>query len=351
LTLGHTDPEEMDERKQPVPVGYAINYRVRYATDLKKHMLTADYYIRRDKFELAKTFPRTSIELWPDEGKEIIDPIALLRRTPQRDLGQWIYSRGKHVLRYSMEHQMAEDYELPEDDMGSEDVDLPPVESPEGDATHEEKVEQFMRHCFSHPHAKYLSGHYGMPDEMMGDDMMEDAPAEGDPTDFPDSEEPLQNAAAASATNGAPPGGDLFGDEPDGDEGMPPPASQYRRDQIAVKYSKLRRQVIAYQRKAREAEARRIVGQLTAEGYQLDAAVEVPRLMRMNQKQRETHESHIRRYYRQAPVGKTGRVPTQPTVESYSRAGNLSSAHYARALNYARENPGAAWNDAVQKTK
>ena len=337
LTLGHTDPEEPDERKQPVPVGYALNYRVRFDNDRNKHMLVADYYIRKDKYDLAKTFPRTSIELWPDDKEEIIDPIALLRRTPQRDLGQWTYSRGRHVLRYSMEFKPMND-ELYDDDAMTDEA---PVDAPVEDAepSHEEKVEQFMRHCFSHPHAKYFSGHYGM-EEGPEEAPLPEGPEE-DPTDMPDADEvPLQNSAMASATNAGVPDHE----EPDGDEGMPP--AQYKRDQIAILYQKLRKENAALKYQANEAEARRMVAQLVAEGYQLDAGVEVPKLARMNAEQREKHEAHVRKYYRQSPTSKVGRVRTAEP----ENAQQVNPAHHERAINYIREN-GGDYTTALKMTR
>src|SRR4051812_45335338 len=85
ITIGHTDPEEADERKQPEIVGYARNFRVRFDGRLSRWTLRSDYYLFKGKYAYARTFTRTSVELW--ESDHLLDPIALLRRTPQRDLG------------------------------------------------------------------------------------------------------------------------------------------------------------------------------------------------------------------------------------------------------------------------
>ena len=50
LTLGHTDPDQPDETKQPRPVGYAAGYRVKWHPGLGRHVLVTDYYIRRDDY-------------------------------------------------------------------------------------------------------------------------------------------------------------------------------------------------------------------------------------------------------------------------------------------------------------
>jgi hypothetical protein len=137
LSLGHTDPDQPDEAKQPRLVGYAKNFKVRKQSKRRggKWVLCADFFVKQAHLEEARTFPRVSIELWPED--KVIDPIALLRRTPQRDLAQWVsYSKKQQqqqqqqrqqpeekkkrsesqaassqrglVLRYSLEHKMGQ---------------------------------------------------------------------------------------------------------------------------------------------------------------------------------------------------------------------------------------------------
>lgn len=103
LTLGHTR-DDAPEKDQPEIVGYARNFRVAYDERLGRHVIRADYYLRRDRAREAREYPNVSVEYWPD-GR-FFDPIALLRRTPQRDLGQWTYHRKQAgtaaVIRYAM---------------------------------------------------------------------------------------------------------------------------------------------------------------------------------------------------------------------------------------------------------
>lgn len=330
ITIGHTDPDEPDETKQPELVGYARKFRVAYDQALGKWTLRADYYIRKDAFGEAKTFPRTSVELWPED--EILDPVALLRRTPQRDLGQWIYSRtGKTVLRYSMESANMNDDEL---DMGGEPAggapdnygaDETPGMGGEAEPSHEEMCEQFARHCMSHPHAKKLAEHFAMEDkpEEPAEDLGE-FPV-GDPTDTPSAEEePELHAAFPSGTNGALPGGKK-------------PAAQFRKNQEAVRYSQLQKKMAALEHDAATSKAEAIVTQLTAEGYDLDAGVEVPRLARMNEKQRAAAANHIRRYYRQAPVAQYGRVPVMGSTSEPETIDNMSERRLDQCLQYQRK--------------
>ena len=337
ITLGHTDPDQPDETAQPEIVGYARRFRVGYDRRRGKWMLYADYYIRADRDDEARTFPRTSVELWPDPGEEIIDPIALIRRTPQRDLGQWVYSRrsNRRVLRYSREFRPMDD-EF--DDLGG---DLPPA--PPGDGgDHTGKLEQFARHCFSHPHAKYLANHYSA--DAAGDDLgggMDDLPPPpeggpgGDPTDLPDADEPDAYMAAPSASNGGLPGG--------------PPPEQYRRDSRRIAYARLQREVAELRQKAATAEARRHVSQLEAEGCVLDAGVEVPAFARLDEAGMARRADHIRRYYRRAPVGGGGRVPLASTPAATPATGELPPARLDAALQYARTH-GVGFDEALAKT-
>jgi hypothetical protein len=98
LSIGHTIDDEVDdegkvtykakEEDQPELVGYAHNFRVKFSKRLNKYVIKADFYVRNDRLQHAATFPRVSIERWKDG---VIDPVALLRRTPARDLPHWSY--------------------------------------------------------------------------------------------------------------------------------------------------------------------------------------------------------------------------------------------------------------------
>ena len=103
LTIGHM-ADGVPEKQQPELVGYARKFWVGYHPGLKRNVILARYQVRKDRYDDARTYPRSSVELWLRD--RFIDPIALLRRTPQRDLGQWVYSKGGDKLCYSMEASM-----------------------------------------------------------------------------------------------------------------------------------------------------------------------------------------------------------------------------------------------------
>jgi hypothetical protein len=101
ITLGHTI-DGAPEHQQPPIVGFARNFRVGAFGPAQRNGILADFYLRRDRYSQAMDFPRRSVELWVKE--RFIDPIALLRRTPQRDLGLLTHGRnGRLILRYAMD--------------------------------------------------------------------------------------------------------------------------------------------------------------------------------------------------------------------------------------------------------
>jgi hypothetical protein len=106
ITPGHTE-DDAPEHEQPPHWGYARQFEVVWDDQKRKHVLKACWYIRREYYEAAKTFPNVSPEYWHADA--ILDPISLLRRTPKLDLGQWIYAKRGRVIRYAMvENDMAE---------------------------------------------------------------------------------------------------------------------------------------------------------------------------------------------------------------------------------------------------
>lgn len=125
LVIGHTLHAERDkdgrplfmprEQDQPRARGYARNFRVEFNANLGRHVCYADFWVFEEDFAEASTYPRTSVEYFPH--RDIFDPIALIRKTPMRDLGQWINSAREPVYRYAMEE---------EDDLG----DIAPPGSP-----------------------------------------------------------------------------------------------------------------------------------------------------------------------------------------------------------------------------
>src|SRR6185312_15395579 len=211
ITRGHTIPGEGDESEQPPHLGLAHGYRVRWDDMLGKWVIATNYYFRKDKYDEAKTYPRTSIELYPYSWE--IDPIAVIRRTPDRDLGQWTYRRQAKALRYSRRDPQdgrvrpVIRYALEEANMADMPETMPAAEAPAG-PSHDEKLMQFAKHVAAHPYAKELAAHYAadaMGKEPMDEELLPDDPT--GPVGSEEEDEPAeQYSAAPSATNGCLPG-------------------------------------------------------------------------------------------------------------------------------------------------
>lgn len=132
IGLGHTKPLPAPETEQPPIVGYACNYQVTADQD-GKPILTTDWWIKKDQIQALDQYPRRSVELWKKRGD--IDWIALLKRSPERDLGLMLpdvnetnalprylrpkaegpvvayerHDRGDHKICYSMERYAMSD--------------------------------------------------------------------------------------------------------------------------------------------------------------------------------------------------------------------------------------------------
>ncbi len=338
LTRGHTVPGEDDESKQPEILGYAKDYRVRWDGRLKKWVIAVNYYLRADVEKEARSYPRTSVELWP--GDDVIDPIALLRRTPARDLGQWTYAKslfsraagqsawryskaGRAVLRYALETTpMAEPWE---DDVEGEDGDggAPQGAAPAGDEN--QMAMEFAKHCMSHPHAQHFAKKYAA--EMAPEE--EPLPPGADPTLPPEAEEPMMNRKKVGPGRYAKPGS----------------------DRAALD--------AALQREA-EAEGRNWVQRLSEIEYLeiLDPDAETLRFAKTYRKAGvegcERYAQHIRSQYRERLDKPAGRVQTAlPAGATSPRRGSvpqsiddLDEAGVAKVRQYRKANKGATFQEA-----
>lgn len=327
LTIGHTIPgETVKETDQPEIVGYAKDFKVCYHRVKKKHVIVSNWYIKKDRVAEARKYPRVSVELWPAEDR--FDPIALLRRTPELELGQWTYGKnraGKQVIRYAMEM-----CNMPEEPVDGEHKALMQ------DEEHAKKVHHFMKHVFTHPHVQHFMKHYGKADGAGPDPTATPDAAAPSPTDISEAElageiegeleekEAEKHAAMLSGTNGAVP--EQHGKKtpkPDNKKGTTTPSQdaeliRYRKLE-ADRYAKLEAEMktlrednLKVKEQERYAKARQKVTQLVAEGYQLNADKEVLRFSKMTDEQMTEWESEIRVNYRQDPSG----VPMLPVLQT-----------------------------------
>lgn len=364
LVLGHTE-DGKPETEQPDDVGYARHFKTVYDKDRKKWINVADYYIRREDLDEATKFKRTSVEVWADD--EFFDPISLLKRTPQLDMGQWIYSRGgKLKLRYSMDDELHDD----ERDMGGvhDEVEEGPVEpdeeprEPEGEEEGHDGPEdvhprdwETFRKCMKHHTTKYGMGDGGVAGK------------------------PKPKAAM-------PPKRD------DGQYRRKGENARMRQDSESVRYARLERLVesslkesrnaieglkaenqnLRYEREAAVCE--RMVSELETAGYHLDRATEVERMVGMSDDDRQRHVKYIRSNYRKAPVGgepaglkaALGNKPLKlsKSGERVAVRGNsngtthepepLDDAETDQVLSYMRENSlsgDSGWHEALKAVR
>lgn len=334
ITYGHTiSPGEdsdgnaipIPESNQPPPRGYAATYGVGYDPDLKKHYLRTDFYIRKQDYDEAETYPRVSVELWPKHG--IIDPIALLRRTPQQDVGQWTYGKGgDRVLRYSKEFQMADTNAEDLFDKKADDDALPPLpdgpvpdpvkevninveEDPED--TDEMAHHRHMEHCERGPDKersdRYAKTRYGATEEPADSDSevappVEEAPPGGmlnelpDPTDAPDADEPLQHGANGAFV------------KPSATNAVLPPAAKKpvkfdKTDASGDRAVQYQRELAAVSAKLARSEAQLIVQAIVHDNYMIDADKEIAVFANLTEPQRHSRDEYIRQHVRRAPVG------------------------------------------------
>lgn len=366
LTLGHTR-DGADEKSQPEIVGYAQNFRVSYSADHGRHVLLADFYIRKDKEADAQTYPRVSVELWPKDG--ILDPIALLRRTPQRDLrqwtyakgddgfylpapGRWCYARGGKVIRYSMEDRMADEFddkdkdrdptEPPrsakdkgDDDEGGDDLfdEGPGAGSgPPGmdELSDEEKrtADRFMKHYErNHPAMKYLCERHSKK---------------------------YAAGSFPSSTNGAPPAPLPPGMPPDKEkqrmqrESNEIRSSHHDRDtaRLEARLKKLEEENAKLKFERQRSSRERDLIQLEASGYKFDRAEELALVEKLTEEQYDLHIKSIRKNYKyeRAPVGDLMHV-FDGACEG-ENGEEFTEAHFEKANRYLKANPGADWEAA-----
>ncbi|OAI39602.1 hypothetical protein AYO40_01170 [Planctomycetaceae bacterium SCGC AG-212-D15] len=84
LTLGHTRVGR-PESEQPPIAGWALNFRLARVGPSKLLCIVADFFVEPAWWKEFLAHPRRSVEFF---GQDMIfDPIALLIRTPERDLG------------------------------------------------------------------------------------------------------------------------------------------------------------------------------------------------------------------------------------------------------------------------
>lgn len=345
---GHTLPDKGELDQPPVWGWIGGRYSVGEFGPQKKLGILAGFYMKKriklpDGREITgrealQEFPRRSIELWHKDS--MIDWVALLRRTPERDLGLTVqtYAKDRYApwgmkseitldsshtryaracenggkLRYSMDEVGEEDAEteakpdastkpdVKPDDPNQEAPDDPTKEpdsqiTPESQPlspTEEAQAERFWSH--------YMAKNAWMADACT-----------------------KYSAAMASPTNTAMPGGspDPTAEKPEesSDTDNPPGVSQmakpeedllrFQKENEELK-TKLAEQQARADRQERVAKYSKALSDLADEGYQFKATEELIDCAEMTQPQFDKHIERIKKNYAKedrAPIG--GEIP------------------------------------------
>lgn len=308
ITIGHTLKEDPNEDVQPDVVGYARNYQLGRFGPGNKLAILADFYLRKDRYEEALSYPRRSVELWKSD--KIIDPIALLRRTPQRDLGLLTFKKGGEVLAYerrtgrlvyALEHDMA-------DTKNDWDEDSLPAEE-------HDKALMYFRHCLkNHAVGKHLADQYM---KSCGADPVQHAAGAGGPSATSVTVPAMTPVAPAPA-----PGGVVAPVKPEEDG-----PEQLRRKEEAIRFQKqeeekkaLEARLAAMEQYARDAQAREVKTlresealQLIREGLDFDTVEHMKFVGDMSQEQYARYMPLFKSSCKKLPVTLPGRglIPTE----------------------------------------
>lgn len=348
ITIGHTRPGK-GEQEQPPVVGYARNFRVGRFGPRQKLAILATFYFKKNKYKEAMTYPRRSVELWP--GSWEIDPIALLRRTPQRDLGLLTdesveryyrensqepvayarkFASGRVRLIYSMDQ---EEQDMDEHDQAPANAGVP--SDPNSDELSPEdagKAMQYMKHYEKHhPVMKHMCAQYakeqgGMAADpnLKGGGGMDVTPKKYDASasTFVPSGGGAGDAAAKPAPAPMPPAKEDDAMRMQREE----QAIMYARQQMEIAQSQekieaLEKALDAERKERKKARAEQVVIQMQAEGFDIDRGSEVNHLADLDETKWDERKAYVRRYHKNtrygAPIGRP--VETAVNVDGPKR--------------------------------
>lgn len=325
IVIGHTRPN-IPEEEQPEIVGFGKDFGLSLFGKDNRTVLHTTFCIRKDKHAKAMEYPRRSVELWKSDM--VIDPIALLKRTPQRDLGLLTYDRTGRPGRifYSME-----DFSV---------NDTPPPAA--GDDNDDALVQKMSKHFIKadHPAWKYACDQHAKYSAPSGSNT-----AMPGPDDIPPPPPPPPSAGAAVPP--PPPGDDKLRMQKEQESIY---AARYEKRiadleaQIAADRKVREKDLLAYQRTERE----RDLVQLQAEGYEFDRAELLDDLAALPAEQYAKRLVWVRKYAKRAPVS-NGWVPTySQSVEPTGEAQGMSGEQYEKAMQYMRTHE-CEWEEAMTK--
>ncbi len=341
VCIGHTrrdkDGIPLPATEQPPVIAYARNYRVGEFGPQKVSCILADFYVEKGKEGELNKYPRRSPEFFANDN--FFDPIALLgAQTPQLDLGLVFYSRPADGRIYARTDDMpdiektAVDTKAPDTAAGLESV------TDNEDGMHE----QYMKHCYGHPHAgayhAAMSKKYAMPT-----DGMEAAP----PDNPPPMEDPGSSLYSRNGANGVSNGATstvtlqrILAEQ-----------DRQKKEFATLKAEneRLRGQTLHYAKQTAEKDVTGRLELLARDGYEFDEKIESARLLPMTEPQRDEAVAYMRRVLKNKdePTGDY-HVPTSRETTEGRRGqdgwepvdGIPGPAHAEAAMQYMRTSEG-----------
>jgi len=340
---GHTIPDQYDanrvlvkkipETDQPPIWGYFRNYRVAPFGPQGKLAIQCEMWAKKEFETEAKEYPRRSVELWLEDG--FIDWVALLKRTPRRDLGLLTNARTNDngqpvsVLRYSMGA-----YAMPGDPTGTmpQATDLNPEEMAMCD-----RMIKYMagKGCFAMPGSMSLPAAMPLPQPI------------GTPPPGP----PAANPAAPPAPHPGPPVPLAPSHPPEpktmGKSELAETRERFERENGNLKSenAQLGVRLMALEKENRLAVYERDLTELANQGYAIDVTEELTECEELNPEAFSKHKARIVAKYVRDP----SRIPDlTPLRGNAAPAGQeqFTTRHLARAETYMRDHPGCAWEEA-----
>lgn len=308
ITEGHTRVGA-PESAQPAVLGFARNFRVGRFGPSRRLALLADFYIDRACLPVARKYPRRSIELYLREM--IIDPIALLVRTPGRDLGLLTFSQHSQRIRYKMEDTDVDDKPLAI--FTQEENHTADLLTPE----QEELAERFWSYYQKHKlDAQELQPRDSSVPQSLG----------------------LEETQTAVV---------------DDKERMRREQEALRFAQTEARIVELERALVAEQRASRRSARERDLIQLEVLGYQFDRAEEIEHVADLPADKYAKHLDRIQKYHQRAPVGA---LLATPSLEHWA-PGDLARGNgkrygkeqVARAVQYVTDHPEVSYEEALEK--
>lgn len=340
LAIGHTI-DGAPEKQQPDIVGYARAFRVVWDDARSRWTIRARYYVKRDRYDEARQYPRSSVERHVRE--KFFDPISLIKRTPALDIPQWTYASRDEVIRYEAGEWTGEKREQHMPDMfngnGGPSAPPSPAAAMPAQTPEDRLIEKMMAAWRSDPVYKYMCQKYQ---------------AESGP-------------GMASGNNTFIPNGNGNGSQPQPPSpgpGQAVPSDEFERvrmsrDSAVGRVSRLEyelaakdRTIAELQKSLRKAECEKDVANLEAAGYVLDRCSLVESLAELPPERRQDKLEEVKRYHRCAPVAR-GFIPTDALPNGFHN--NVTPELKDRAVSILTEARSAGkkitWEDAVKQAK